>query len=745
MGGQEDNAIDLRALFLTLWGGKWIIAICALIGTFLGFLMVSQATPVYRASAKVMFDLQQSSLVNRSDVFVDNQSNADELEDQMQVLRSAVLVERVIDQLNLDQNPGFNPFLRAPTPTLGERSGGFFSLPPEVVEIAINVGLISAPSPPPGPVEVARRERLSVMRNVLSGLALKAVGYSSVIEISYSSGRPKTSADLANAFADQYIVDQLEAKLAATQASTSWLSKRVDDLRVAVETTVVSIEDARLALSDEAGQGQTFDVTQQQIQALNAAVAAQTSEKWRLQSLYDRMSTAVDEGMDVGMVSELRASSLIQRYRYEEIDLTAEKLTLENVLNPDHPSIVAIEKKLELIRLNMAQEAGLIVTSILLDLRAAQDQELELSTEVRHLEQKAVLLSGDRTQLRQLERELEANRLLYASFLARLQETTAQQDLQEPDARVLSPAEQPSGPENQNKRRTFLIMTIGGGLIGIGIVFLLERLNNSFRSPAQLEALTGEVILGVLPAIGSRMKRGDVINHLREKPGSSLVEAVRNLRTSILFSNIDTPPKVVMFTSSVPREGKSTSAMLVALTSRQMGKSAVIVDCDLRLPTLSALIGSGEREHGLMSALEGSCEVDDAVFIDPETGLHVLTTVRYASNTNINAADILSSQKFEELIGKLSEAYDLVILDTPPTLVVADARIISKLAEAVVYVVRWDATPRGAVMEGLKDLRSLNAPIAGIVMTMVNEGRASKYAYDGYSYYKGKYKDYYHS
>ena len=741
MDGDGDDTIDLRALFQTLWGGKWVVAICTLIGAVLGFLALSQATPVYRASANVMFDLQRSNLVSVSDVFAEEQIDAAKLEDQMQVLRSAVLIERVIDQLNLDKSPEFNPFLRAPVPTLAEHIGAYIALPPEVADIATNIGLISPPSPPPGPVEAERRERLSVVQNVLSGLALQPLGRSRVIAISYSSGRPATSAALANAFAEQYIVDQLEAKLEATRAATSWLSKRVDELRVSVEKSEAAIEDARLTLSDQAGQ--SFAVTQQQITALNAAVAEQTAEKWKLQSLYDRLSTALDEGLDLGTVSELRASSLIQRYRYEEIDLLAEKSALENVVNAGHLSLVALEKKLALVRLNMAHEAGLIVTATYLDLRAAQDQEQTLSAEVLRLEQKAVLQSGDQTQVRELERELDANRALYASFLARLQETVAQQDLQEADARVLSPAEQPLLPERQSERRMFLLVTILGGLVGVGLVFLLERLNNSFRSPAQLEALTGETILGVLPAIGNRLKRSDVIRHLHEKPGSSLVEAVRNLRTSILFSNIDTPPKVVMFTSSVPREGKSTSSMLVALTSRQMGKSAVIVDCDLRLPTLSKLMGGEESEHGLMSVLEGSCELEEAVLKNPETGLHVLTTVRYSSNKNINAADILASQKFADLVRKLSTIYDLVILDTPPTLVVADARIISKLADAVVYAVRWDSTPRGAVMEGLKDLRSLGAPVIGVVMTMVNEGRASKYSYDGYSYYKGKYRDYY--
>ena len=250
-------------------------------------------------------------------------------------------------------------------------------------------------------------------------------------------------------------------------------------------------------------------------------------------------------------------------------------------------------------------------------------------------------------------------------------------------------------------------------------------------------------MLGVLPSIGSRVSRREVIAHLREKPGSSLAESVRNLRTSILFSNIDRPPKTVMFTSSVPREGKSTSSMLVALTSRQMGKSAIIVDCDLRLPSLARILNAADGKPGLMSLLEGQVDVDEAIFRDPDTGLHVLMTRGGGGHGNLNAADVLSSRKFEDLIRSLSEKYDLVILDTPPTLVVADARIVSKLADTIVYAVHWDKTPRDAVFEGLKELRSVNAPIAGVVMTHVNEGRASRYSYDGYSYYKGKYRDYY--
>jgi capsular exopolysaccharide synthesis family protein len=274
-------------------------------------------------------------------------------------------------------------------------------------------------------------------------------------------------------------------------------------------------------------------------------------------------------------------------------------------------------------------------------------------------------------------------------------------------------------------------------------VFLSERLNNRIRSGKELENLTGAPVLGILPSVGRRMERAEIIRYIREKPRSSLVEAIRSLRTSILYASIDRPPKVVMFSSSLPQEGKSTTSMLMAMSSQQMGKSAIIVDCDLRLPQLAGLVGAEDHAHGLLSVLDGTVALVDAVFKDPDTGLHILTTVGSEQSSTLNAADILSSNKFSGLLKALSEDYDLVILDTPPTLVVADARIVARHADAVVYVVRWNATPREAIEEGLKSLRSVGTPITGLVLTQVNQRQAAGYSYGGYSAYGEKVRGYY--
>jgi len=210
------------------------------------------------------------------------------------------------------------------------------------------------------------------------------------------------------------------------------------------------------------------------------------------------------------------------------------------------------------------------------------------------------------------------------------------------------------------------------------------------------------------------------------------------------MSNLDNPPRVVLFTSSVPRESKTVTSLMTALTSQQMGKSAIIVDCDIRLPSLSEIVGAPGRKPGLLKVVTGEVDYTDAIIEFPATsGLHILPVQKSELRSRVAAADLLSSNRFANLIETLRAKYDIVILDAPPVLVVPDAKIIAPLVDAVVHVVRWDSTPKGAVMEGLRELQNVDAPIAGVVLSVVNEAKAERYTYKGQKYYKGKFKDYY--
>lgn len=321
-----------------------------------------------------------------------------------------------------------------------------------------------------------------------------------------------------------------------------------------------------------------------------------------------------------------------------------------------------------------------------------------------------------------------------------MKEISEQANMQTSDARFLSRASIPARPDTLPRRMVVLLTGVAGLVLGIGLAFLLEMMNATFRRPGEIEARTGLPVLAAIPMAGKRRKPGEVIAQLLQKPNTALAESIRNLRTSILFSNLEKTPQVVMFTSSLPGEAKTTTAMLTAITSRQMGKSAVIVDCDLRRRTLANLFAGKRDRPGLLAALEGRVPPEAAVFEEASSGLHVLT-IEPGAQAPANPADVLASPRFAELVDALKARYDLVILDTPPVLVVTDARVVSRLADAVVYLVRWNHTRRSSVAEGLRELGSVQAPIAGMAITLVREGKAAQYIDNDY-YYKRSYKGY---
>lgn len=739
----EDSSFNIRAYIGTIWRGKWTIAICIAIALVMGLLAVSQLKPTYKASAKVLFESERTNITNLEDVVVSPEFSRDTLENEIQILTSTSLIGRVVDTLNLDRHPEFNP-------ALGDKDRSILDILRSLLnwrtyvspQLLADLGIIEAPVPVARDPELAaHRQRLSVIGRVLAGLSLRPIPGSRVIEISFEGRTPTMAARIVNTLAEQYIVNQLDAKLTATRKASEWLADRTDQLGERLREAELAVEEARAELADESGQ--STDITQQQLAELNGALAGARATRARLEVQYKSVSAALaDESVDLGAVSLFRDAPVIQRLRQEESDLRSRDAALA-AMAKSNPRRVQIAVRLADIQDNIRQEAERITAALEASLEDARNAERTLEAEVRKLEATEQEQRTGEVKLRQLERQAQASRVLYESFLGRLEETSQQESLQTANVRILSPAEIPTSPEATYKNRILIAALLLGGAAGVGVVFLLDRLNNTFRGVDQVQLLTGLPVLASLPSVGSRVARADVVKDLRDRPNGPLAEAVRNMRTSVLFSPSGVSPKVVMFTSSTPREGKSTSAFLMALTSQQMGRSAIIVDCDLRLHALSSLVREDNDKPGLLAVIDGEATIGEALHIDPATGLHILTAQPSERGTPLSAADTVSSQGFATLVGQLSRAYDLVILDTPPVLVVTDPRIVGRLADAIVYAVRWDFTPRGAVQEGLREMRSVSAPLAGIVLTMVDSERVASYAYESYGYYRSRYMDYY--
>ena len=660
------------------------------------------------------------------------------------MLRSTSLLGRVVDELALDENPAFNPALRdEPEEGLLARLNPAAWLDPRAWvpdEWLRNLGLIAPPAPPPDAAEAHRRLRLSIIGRLNAGMSLRPVTGARVLEVSYTADDPRLAARIANTIAEQYIADQLQAKLQASQEATNWLRERVDELRQRVQDAEEAVQTTRAELTET--YGESSEVLRQQLNALNGQLANVRGLRSELEARYTRVSAQLATAGDLASVAQFRNAGEIRQLRDRLRDLRGREDQLMTSVEEGHPALQQVRDQIADVRGQMRAEAERVADALQGEMEIVRKREESLAAQVGELEAETIEQSRLEGRLRELQREAEGARVVYENFLARFNESMQQAEVQQADARVLSPAEPPLQADAARKKSTVAAAAVGGGLLGVGLVFLLDRLNNTFRGIPELQQQTRLAVLASLPLVKGR-RRADVVKRFRERRSGALAEAVRNLRTSIMLSNIHHPPQVVMITSAMPEEGKSTTSILLALTTAATEHSAIIVDCDLRVPSLASLLATDDRGPGLMSLLEGAAALDDAIVVDPETGLHVLTSRPREQRGGANAADMLASNRFERILSDLRARYDLVILDTPPALPVTDARIIAKLADAVVFAVRWDDTPRGAVLEGLRQMRSVGAPLVGTAMTMVDEAKVARYDYGGYQYYGARYQKYY--
>lgn len=380
-----------------------------------------------------------------------------------------------------------------------------------------------------------------------------------------------------------------------------------------------------------------------------------------------------------------------------------------------------------LARESAASRGGAASTRAKSQLAGLRQLEVELSSKITRQSQ-------DLVTLEQLQREAEADRLIYEYFLSRLKETSVQQGIQQADSSILSPAEV---PEVQATPRPVLVLlmsaALGFALMAVKIL-KFEAGRSSFRTPEELEERTGYTVMGQIPRIPSRRRKG-VLNYVVEKPTSAAVEAIRNLRTSVFMAG-NKPPKVIMLTSSVPGEGKTTQALALAQNMSGLGKKVLVIEGDIRRRMFRKYFNI-EDGGGMLAVTEGELTVRKAVWHNETLGVDILA----GDKTRMNAADLFSSGAFAKLMREARKAYDVVIVDTPPVLIVPDARVIAKYADAILYTVHWDKTMERQVLQGLRSFETVGLKVSGLVLSKVDGRGLKRYGY-GDSYDA---KGYYHN
>ncbi|MEL6977856.1 MAG: polysaccharide biosynthesis tyrosine autokinase [Pseudomonadota bacterium] len=724
---EEEGGVDLARTLNIMWRGKWAIAACAVLAASIAFVSVKQTTPIYAAHALVLVEGNKQQFVEGATVVSGVDTSLDGLSSEAEVVRSDQLADRVIRNLRLDADPEFNGAIRAVAPSLSER---IVSLGSPALAAAL-FGERSPVATPPlraldedglAPVRAAFKSRLSV----------RPRGRTKALRITFESTDPAKAQLIANTIADQYIIDQLETRFERTQRATLWLSERIGDLRSRVSGAEKKVEDYKAEIA--ATSGASVDVTRAQLSELTSSLVEARARRAEAEARYTQVRLLAQRGGDLTGASDVQSSTAIQELRGQLAAFRRDANALSKRYGPKHPDMVNLRSKIAQIAAVLRAETRKVVAALGSEAEVARAREQSLQESVDALQGRSLNQNQAGLRLRELEREAQASRLIYENFLSRFKEASQQQTLQEAEARIIERAAAPGAPIKPNVSRSVSIGGVLGAGLGLALVFLLERLNNTFRHRAELEARTGLPVLASTPSVG-RKRRRDIFAYFEERPNSSLAEAVRNLRTSLLLSNVDSPPKVALVTSSAPSEGKSILSLLLASTAARSGKSAILVDCDMRRPTVHELFPS-ENGFDLVSVLSGECELSAAVVGKMRAGSLCALPCRVAKG---NPADLLSSKRFEALVATLRSKFDMVVLDSPPLSLVTDARIISTVADTTLVAVRWDETPKDLVVDAIRELQMVGADIAGAVLTIVDERQNARYNYG----YRGRYGRYY--
>jgi capsular exopolysaccharide synthesis family protein len=712
-----EEAPGIGDLFQVFWRRKALLMGAIAFITGLAALIAFQIPPEYSASARLMIhpvkpDGVPARLGGAAASLLGDQRSA--LYGEIEVMRSDRLIEKTMARLGLADDPEFNPSLR---------SGVFAALstlPPVQ-------WLMDALGPADGLSEAGQRQdqRIDseIIENVRERLNVRPPGLSNVVQIEFDSRDPRKSAEIVNAFTEIYIADRLERRFEANIKSREWLDNRLSGLRETMLESERAAADFQAARKLSAG-GRTA-LADQQFTEANRQLMLAKAELAERTVRFEQVRRIMRAPKGVESIKEVRNSPTIQRLREQEAVVIRRAAELETRFGERHPKMINVRAELANLRARIREEQSRIISELENEIRVAEARVDALQLELDALEETRTTVNRDKVRLNQLLREAAANRNLYEMFLARFKQTNNQESLHDSAVEIISPARIPVAPTSPRKGLIIGLGFLFSIAIGAALVLLLERLDNGFHTMSQIERLLNAVPLGLIPRPAHW--RGKSLSELIfQDETSAYVEAVRSIRTSISLTNFDRPPKVILIASALPGEGKTSLAVSIARLAAisALEGRVMLIDCDLRRPSVARELGL-KADKGLIHLFSGQAKLEDIVLTDSDSGLHVIPAVTGTPNP----PELLNSAHMKGLIEALAQNYDTVILDSPALAAVSDTRVLARLADATVFVVEWEATPRPVALDSFRTLKNSGARIAGVIMQKVNVRKSAAYGY----------------
>jgi capsular exopolysaccharide synthesis family protein len=709
----EPDLIDFPELFRTFNRYKWGVAAIAVLSASAAALVAFSMRPTFTGTATILIEPRSERPVQMPDVYDPGYESDQYLTTQYSLLSSRVIAEKVIDKLGLmDKRDLISG---------GGLLGGFDP----------HKWLPFLPAKPdPNTPEAINLARENLIQDFMDSVTVTPTRRTQLVAVAFDSYSPELSAQVANALADAYIESGFQSRLDATRKATQWLTDKLSDIKVQLEKS----EGALQAFREKeqvvsVGANGVRNVGESELVDYNQRFRDAQKKRQELENTYEKVKEAGSDTHKLRDIVALQADVLVQRANASVLDAQETVRTLQERYGSKHPQMAAAQARLDTANAALNDQLRAAAAGV------KNDYEIALQNE-RSMEQQ---VAGARSQLQNLDRkdyaisvlqrDVQTNRDLYDTFLTRFKETDTQASFQSLDARVVDPAVVPIDPSAPQKKKIVAIAGAGGLVLGLLLALLRHLLSEDVHSADELETLTRLPVYGVLPLVARPLiGQPNMAKVYLEKPRSPFGEGVRSVRAALQLSDVDKRFKRVMVTSSVPKEGKSSVSSTLALSCGAV-ENVVLVDCDLRLPSVGKTFDFAINAKGVTDVVAGRATLDQCLLRYEAGGINVLP----AGSPVGNPSELLNSPAFNQLVEELSARFDRIIFDSPPCQAASDTMILTKHVHAVLFVVKSEATSRRAIKSSLKNLQYAQAPLLGNIVNQVDT-RRNPYYLDGYYY-----------
>jgi exopolysaccharide transport family protein len=683
---------------------KQIIGL-AVVVTLLAALVAFQMTPIYRSTALLLIENSKSKALSLSDLYdIQGSAGQESFNSQVQILKSRPIAELVINKLELLKDPTFNP----------PKESGWFASEAEGT-----------------PEEIAAKEFESALNRFSRSLTIEPILKSQIVKISFDSPDKELAAKVANAVAEAYIENDLEARSQMTQRANVWLTQRMDGLRQKLEVSEKNLQAYREKENIIDSKGVALSGTAKQLEEISTNLITMRQRLAEAEGIYVQVKDQRGQPIEVlESIPAVLKSTSVQQMKEAESSAQRKLNELQSRYTSAHPKVIAAESELKSARETLKREIEAVISGITKEYELAKNNVQATSRALEQIKADIQNLTRKEFQLSVLQREAESNKQLYDLFVNRAKETDVASNLQSTAGRVVDPAIVSVAPLKPKKKMIVGIAFILGLLAGIAIVFVLDYLDNTLHSVPDVERRLGVDVLGTVQVLDEAALAGKpAARAFLSDPNSLFSESIRSVRTSVLLSSIDEHHRVVMVTSTVPSEGKTTIAINLAFALGQM-KKVLLVDGDMRRPSLAKSLGGLDGVRGLVDYLAEDATLEECIRPTDSPNVFVLTAGKNLSSP----LELLSSQRFGETIAKVKDMFDMVIIDCPPLKPVSDSLVISRYANAVLYVVKADSTPHQLASAAIRRLHDIEAPLLGVILNQLDNKRTDRYGHYSYQY-----------